>query len=101
MKYYIGVLDTRNGEYEYDSHVRFSTKEDPAKYLERIARSWYGIPDSCTIEDCEDEAELTEENCPLEDGGFYHNCGEVHTSAGNILEIDKKTFDKLTILTEM
>jgi hypothetical protein len=40
MKYYIGKILERNGDFEYTDMYLFKTKGDPDKFAERTAGSW-------------------------------------------------------------
>lgn len=42
MKYYIGEVHERNGEFEYDTKYLFATSKNPDKYAEKIAMTWRG-----------------------------------------------------------
>jgi hypothetical protein len=53
MKYYIGTIDERNGDFEYRDKYLFATKGDPAKYAEKQTREWR----SCTNKDWDKEHE--------------------------------------------
>lgn len=87
-KCYIGRLDERNGEYEYDTTIRFKTGGDPNSYLERIAKKWYsGKP---VIE--------------TDEGGntYAFNGGEVEVEVGAYKEVSESAYNELQgIITEM
>jgi hypothetical protein len=42
MKYYIGKIEERNGEFEYTSDYLFTTDGDPNTYAETMAEEWRG-----------------------------------------------------------
>ena len=42
VKYYVGQVHERNGNFEYDTKYLFSTNKNPDKYAEKIAMSWRG-----------------------------------------------------------
>jgi len=42
MKYYIGKILERNGDFEYTDTYLFKTKGDPYKFTKKIAMEWRG-----------------------------------------------------------
>jgi len=42
MKYYIGKVEERNGEFEYQTEYLFATKGDPDNYADKTTREWRG-----------------------------------------------------------
>lgn len=42
MKTYLGKITVTAGEYETDCTFRFKTGGNPDRYLNRIAKDWYG-----------------------------------------------------------
>ena len=42
MKYYIGRIMERNGDFEYNDTYLFKTKGDPYKLTKKIAMEWRG-----------------------------------------------------------
>ena len=86
LKHYLGQLEIRHGEYEFTYTLKFRTTGEPYKYLNSIARGFYGEPDEAQ------DADST---------GYYFNCGEVFVEAGGIQELSQATFDELTLLTEL
>ena len=42
IKYYIGEIQERNGEFEYNTKYVFKTDKDPDEYTDKIAMSWRG-----------------------------------------------------------
>lgn len=42
MKYYIGKIEERNGDMEYDTQYVFQTEGDPDEYTDTLAKSWRG-----------------------------------------------------------
>lgn len=42
MKYYIGKIMERNGDFEYSDTYLFATKGDPHKVAKKIAKNWRG-----------------------------------------------------------
>ena len=42
MKYYIGKIEERNGELDYQAEYLFATNGDPDNYTEKTAREWRG-----------------------------------------------------------
>lgn len=72
VKYFIGKLHERNGEYEYVHTLRFMTNGNPGKYLDDIASRFYD-------EDGGDE----------EDGSYSFNLGCIIVTPGICREITK------------
>lgn len=87
QKFYIGQINTRNGEYEYETTVKFRTGGSPDRYLRRIASTFY-----------DDEGGELQDG---KDGAYYFNGGEVACSEGDNQEISEAAFNELTMLTEM
>ena len=42
MKYYIGQIEERNGEFDYQAEYLFATEEDPDNYTEKTTKEWRG-----------------------------------------------------------
>jgi hypothetical protein len=42
MKYYIGKILERNGDFEYTDTYLFKTKGDPYKFTKKVAMKWRG-----------------------------------------------------------
>ena len=42
MKHYIGKIEERNGDMEYDSRFLFMTRGNPLKYADKVAMEWRG-----------------------------------------------------------
>ena len=42
MKYYIGEITERNGEFEYNTKYLFATYSDPEEYSNDVAMEWRG-----------------------------------------------------------
>lgn len=83
MKYFIGTIDERNGEYEYTHIIKFKTDDKPDSVLEDIARTWYA-------------------DDPDEEGScYFFNCGEVATSAGGFEEVTKEIYDGVPFMVEL
>jgi hypothetical protein len=79
MKYYIGTIDERNGDFEYRDKYLFATKGDPAKYAEKQTREWR----SCTNKDWDKEH-----------GGYWCDCTLVFN--GGYREISEDDYNVLT-----
>lgn len=45
MKYYIGKILERNGDFEYTSDYLFQTEGDPHEYADDQAKEWRGSDD--------------------------------------------------------
>lgn len=86
MTHYLGKLEERNGDYEYETTVKFKTYGEPYAYLRAVSRSWYGEPD-----------DVQDDDSP----GFYFNCGSVFVEAGGIQPISAATFEELTLIHEV
>ncbi len=85
-KYYIGVLEIRSGEYEYNQTYKFSTSDDPYRYLNGVASRFYGEPD------VQQDKDATY---------HYFNRGEVAVDAGGIQKINEAIFNFLTLIPEL
>lgn len=96
-RYYIGVIFERNGEYEYETHIKFKAvfldhvdidmrEARTQELLDDIAKSWYGEPD-----------EAQDKNS----AGYYFNCGDVYVEAKMPYEVSKEVFDALHSIVEM
>ena len=81
MKYWLANIDERNGEFEYNTPIRFKaeTLEDANALHEPHVRTWYG-------EDCM----VWDEN----DGCYYNDY--VAVSDGALTEIDEHTYNALS-----
>lgn len=78
-RYFLGVLEERNGEYEYQIPIRFTAASEQvaAEALTRSAENWYG-------------------NYSQKDGDrYYFHSGEVCVQAGEYKEIPKSTYTEL------
>jgi hypothetical protein len=42
MKYYIGEINERNGDMEYDTKYLFATASNPREHTKRVAMEWRG-----------------------------------------------------------
>ena len=71
MKYYLGIIEAQNGENRYNQTIKFRTSSEPYQYLNHVVKTW------------------------------YHFGGTLVTEAGGIQEIDKETFDKITLISEI
>lgn len=76
MKYYIGKLEERNGEYEYEHPILVQMDDDldPMEWLENYAHEFYG-----------DDTE------PL-DGGYYFFGGGIFVSAAGVQEMTEEEY---------
>jgi len=98
--YYIGVINEREGEYNYDTHVMFSLVVNQPDLLDqseiqtadRLAKEKLEDIASYWFPEYDDE---TNEEIPMEknDQGWYeHAGGEVWITAGRIFPIKRDTF---------
>jgi hypothetical protein len=76
MKYYIGRIGERNGDFEYDTHYLFSTKGSADKHAMKVAKDWRGS----TSGDWDKDA-----------GGYWADCSLVYVL--DYQEIPKEDFD--------
>lgn len=84
MKYYLGQIDERHGEFECSITIMFKhkgTKEQGGNFHDIIARTWYG----------EDGKDYADEH--FED--IYWN-GDMTYTVGDFHEISKATFEELS-----
>lgn len=86
MKYYIGEVNERNGEYENSSVIRFETDKEPEEYLRDICRFWYSSSEATDRINGEAEHELG--------NGWWHN-SEVATFVGSYQEVTQEHYDAL------
>ena len=42
IKYYIGTVNERNGDMEYDTQYLFCTRGSPDNYSEKVTKNWRG-----------------------------------------------------------
>lgn len=84
-KYFIGQLEIRNGECEYVQIYKYSTTGKAYRYLNGVAKTFYGRPD---------------ERQGYKSSYHYFNGGEVAVKAGSIQEITREVFDALTLISE-
>jgi len=80
MKYYLGSIDEKNGDFEYSTTIIFETDKDPNDKHDEIAKTW---------RDSDDGHEWDE------DGGYYE-CDFTSIEAGRLAEITKEVYDTLT-----
>lgn len=84
MKYFIGSLTNRHGEFEVDFSCKFKTAEvHPIDYLNRIASTFWG------------------DNSREDDGNYYFDGGQICVYASDIQEISIGTYNKITILATL
>jgi len=83
MKYYIGDIEDKIGEYEFSTTIRFKTDRDPEEYLDSIAKTWYST-------------EYTEE-----EEGYYSHSGDTISSAGTWQELDEGVYNQLTLIVQV
>lgn len=77
--YFIGNLEERNGEYEYQIPVRFTaaSKREATKIITKAAKNWYG------------------DYSHKDDNHYYFYGGEVCVCAGGFKEIYKSTYKEI------
>jgi len=88
MKYYIGNIDEKYGEFEVEQSILFATAGDADQLMEQLAKDWYG---------------LDEHNSDGLREGMYWNDTMAY-GAGCHYEVTKATYDELKdkrIFTEM
>jgi hypothetical protein len=78
MKYYIGEINERNGDMEYDTKYLFATEGNPDDHSKNVAMEWRGGDESDWDEDQE---------------GYWSDCSLIFDSG--YIEIPKKDFDIL------
>ena len=81
MKYFIADIDERNGEFEYTTPIRFKAKNmyEAINLHEDHVSTWYG-KDNMTYN--------------YDDDCYYNDY--IAVSCGDITEIDKHTYEKLS-----
>lgn len=85
--HYIGSVDIRYGEYQFDESFLFTTTEHPVDYLVKHASHYYG----------DEEGEIEDDS-----GAFYYNAGEICVTPGKWEELSPHTYDSLkNVLTEL
>jgi hypothetical protein len=79
MKFYIGRIFERNGDYEYNQTIFFklSSRKSPQKYLNDMAANQYSAS-----------------KYP-EGDGWYFNCGEVYVESQGYREISEATYNEI------
>ena len=78
MKHYIGKIKESNSGMEYSDRFLFTTKGNPDKYADKVAREWRG----CTRADWDKEHDAYWSDCTL-------------IWAGAVQEIPKEDFEVL------
>ena len=78
MKYYIGKIEEINGGFEYSDKFLFSTKGNPDKYMDKVAKDWRG----CDKDDWDEDQ-----------GGYWSDCTIVRDDGHR--EIPKEDYDVL------
>lgn len=80
MKYWIGKMQERNGEYAYTQRmlIEAESRKEAEVRLEARASMFY-----------------SEFPTKKEEGGYYFNSGEVHVSVIGVQEISRPTFKEL------
>ena len=76
MKYYLGKILERNGEFEYTSEYLFATEANPHDYAEKQAMEWRGS---------------TEEDYDEDHDGWW--CDSTLVFNGGHKEISKEDFE--------
>lgn len=74
MKYYIGKIEERNGDFEYSESYLFKikTEGDPQKFAEETAMEWRGSSD----DDWDEEQDGWWCDCTLVFNGGYREISE-------------------------
>lgn len=83
IKYYIGQLNIRHGEYEFTKTFKFFTDAEPNEYMDMQAKTWYGERD-----DDEEDA-------------YFFDCGNICTTVDGYQEITQEIYEALKIIVEI
>ena len=78
MKYLIGDIKERIGDYEFITSFRFQTDKDPSERHQEIAKTWRN-----------EEGDSWDDN----DNCYYSDC--IAISTGKLTEINKEVYDAL------
>jgi hypothetical protein len=81
MKNYIGKIEERNGDMEYDAQYLFQTAGNPEEYADMVAKGWRG-----NMTDLQEEFD--------EDRGSYW-CDHTLISTAGYKEVSQEDFDVL------
>jgi hypothetical protein len=83
VKYYIGQLYERNGEYEYYHTMKFKlgSRFSPLKYMKELAKHWY--------------ADYNAEREKGPEGGWLFHGGAVFVEEREFKEISESTYNEL------
>ena len=81
IKFYIGHLFERNGDFTYNNTQLFQTDGDPYGFLDGVASSWYGEENDIQAK---------------ENDGYYFDCGAVFVRADRFQEVSAEDYAVLT-----
>jgi hypothetical protein len=76
MKYYLGTLDIRIGEYGVDTSIKFSTDGDPDKTHHAIAKTFWGKSEE-------------------DDETYYFDGGQIAVEVGARVEVSRDVFNAI------
>ena len=94
MKYYIGKIQERNGEFENYETIMFKTDEYPREYLEVLAYEWYDINNSMDfLLDAPAAAKDFFAGYKIDEGWMWNDC--MIYAAGDHEEVPKDIWDFL------
>jgi len=76
MKYYLGTLGIRIGEYGVDTSIKFATDKEPDKIHSRIAKTFWGKSQE-------------------DDDVYYFDGGQVAVYVGDRVEVSREVFNAI------
>ena len=76
MKYYLGTLNIRIGEYEVDTSIRFATNGEPSEIHHDIAKTFWG-------------------RSREDDETYYFFGDEIAIEVGDRVEVSKEVFNAI------
>ena len=85
MKFYIGKIEQRHGEYEFTAVIKFKTVDFPDVCLDSIIKDWFGERDEESISD----------------NGYTFHGGQIFIEAGAIQEVSESVYNEITIINEV
>lgn len=76
MKYYLGTLNIRIGEYGVDTSIKFATAGDPDKLHHKIAKTFWGKSEE-------------------DDETYYFDGGQIAVEVGDRVEVSREVFSAI------